>query len=102
MLCALLLVKTMDQFMTNKLKVGVLGGGSFGTAIANIIACNNHQTYLWMRSSEQAAECQRERQNARYLPGYFLSDQLNITSDMHAAVSGADLLFVSIPSHSFR
>jgi hypothetical protein len=43
--------------MSERLKVAVLGGGSFGTAIANIIACNNHQTYLWMRSEEQAAQC---------------------------------------------
>jgi len=88
--------------MSKRLKVAVLGGGSFGTAIANIISCNNHQTYLWMRSSEQAEVCQAARQNARYLPGYMLHEQLNITSDLALAVTDADLVFVSIPSHSFR
>lgn len=88
--------------MSKKLKVAVLGGGSFGTAIANIIACNNHQTFLWMRSAEHASACQLARQNARYLPGYMLHEQLMITSDLGQAVTDADLVFVSIPSHSFR
>lgn len=88
--------------MSKRLKVAVLGGGSFGTAIANIIACNEHQTFLWMRSAEQAAICQAERQNARYLPGYMLHEQLIITADLDQAVTGADLVFVSIPSNSFR
>lgn len=88
--------------MSRRLKVAVLGGGSFGTAIANIISCNNHQTYLWMRSAEQAEECQSKRQNARYLPGYLLNEELIITADLELAIQGADLVFVSIPSHSFR
>lgn len=88
--------------MSKRLKVAVLGGGSFGTAIANIIACNDHQTYLWMRSVEQAAECQLGRENARYLPGYLLNNQLIITADLGLAIDQADLVFVSIPSHSFR
>lgn len=88
--------------MSKKLKVAVLGGGSFGTAIANIIACNHHNTFLWMRSAEQALQCSVERQNARYLPGYELHADLMITSELELAVSDADLVFVSIPSHSFR
>lgn len=88
--------------MSKRLRVAVLGGGSFGTAIANIIACNSHQTSLWMRSAEQAEKCQFERQNARYLPGFSLNEGLLITADLASAVAGADLVFVSIPSHSFR
>lgn len=88
--------------MNKNLKVAVLGGGSFGTAIANIIACNHHNTFLWMRSAEQALQCSVERQNARYLPGYELHADLMITSELELAVSDADLVFVSIPSHSFR
>lgn len=88
--------------MNEKLRVAVLGGGSFGTAIANIIACNQHPTSLWMRSAEQAAEYEGARENTRYLPGYRLNDNLVITADLEAAVSVSDLVFVSIPSHSFR
>lgn len=88
--------------MGKVLKVAVLGGGSFGTAIANIISCNHHHTYLWMRSEEQARECQTARQNARYLPGYVLHEDLVITADLALAIRDSDLVFVSIPSHSFR
>lgn len=88
--------------MSKVLRVAVLGGGSFGTAIANIIACNGHQVYLWMRSPEQAAAFQSAGENTRYLPGYKLNPALTITADMSLAVSGCQLVFVSIPSHSFR
>lgn len=88
--------------MSKVLKVAVLGGGSFGTAIANIISCNNHQVYLWMRSETTALECQKARQNAGYLPGYSLHPGLTITSDLNAAIENSDLIFVSIPSYAFR
>jgi glycerol-3-phosphate dehydrogenase (NAD(P)+) len=88
--------------MTSHLTVAVLGGGSFGTAIANIIALNHHKTYLWMRSPERAAAYTQARENIDYLPGYRLADNLLITADLALAVSASDLVFVSIPSHSFR
>lgn len=88
--------------MTTQLTVAVLGGGSFGTAIANIIACNNQRVFQWMRSQEQVAGIQRERENSRYLPGYRLHDNLQATADLGEAVRDASLVFVSIPSHSFR
>ncbi len=88
--------------MAVRLTVTVLGGGSFGTAIANIVAQNSYKVFLWMRSAERAAECERERENIHYLPGYALVDGLRITSDLSEAVSQSDLVFVSIPSHSFR
>lgn len=88
--------------MSKKLTVAVLGGGSFGTAIANIIACNNHSTYLWMRSAELVSECQIKHENTRYLPGYSLTPELMFTADLQQAIANTDLIFVSIPSHSFR
>ncbi|UTF61007.1 NAD(P)H-dependent glycerol-3-phosphate dehydrogenase [Gilvimarinus sp. DA14] len=88
--------------MSETLQVAVLGGGSFGTAIANIIAVNGHTTYLWMRDAHNAAACASERENSKYLPGYPLCGALHITSELNLAVAQADLVFVSIPSHSFR
>ncbi|MCV6615352.1 MAG: glycerol-3-phosphate dehydrogenase, partial [Cellvibrionaceae bacterium] len=49
--------------MTQHHQVAVLGGGSFGTAIANIAASNGHATYQWMRNQTQAETVQREREN---------------------------------------
>lgn len=88
--------------MMNKLTVAVLGGGSFGTAIANIIANNGHKTFLWMRDEGVAETCEQERENRRYLPGVPLTLGLKVTADLAQAVSASDLIFVSIPSHSFR
>ncbi|BFM16705.1 NAD(P)H-dependent glycerol-3-phosphate dehydrogenase [Maricurvus nonylphenolicus] len=88
--------------MTDQLTIAVLGGGSFGTAIANIIAVNGHKTYLWMRDAERAARCQDIRENPEYLPGYKLNDNLIATADLQAAVESSDVVFISVPSKSFR
>ncbi len=88
--------------MNKILKAAVLGGGSFGTAIANIIASNGHPAYLWMRDPAQADQAQRQRENDNYLPGHQLVPELLVTSDLALALDDADLVFVSIPTHSFR
>lgn len=82
--------------------VTVLGGGSFGTAISNIIAGNGHATFLWMRDVERAAKCQIERENPEYLPGYHLHDNLTVTADLPMAVQQSDMVVMSVPSESFR
>lgn len=83
-------------------KVAVLGGGSFGTVIANIIAENGCQVYFWMRSESLAQQVNRDRENAQYLPGYRLHDRVTATNDMATAVADAEVIFVAVPSHSFR
>lgn len=88
--------------MNQAIKVAVLGGGSFGTAIANILATNGHSTTLWMRSVEQAEICREEKQNQRYLPGYQLDPRLKISSDLVQSTKEASLIFISVPSNSFR
>ena len=88
--------------MAEKDTLAVLGGGSFGTAIANIMAGNGYKTYLWMRDTEAAERAQRDRENHHYLPGHNLVTSLEVCSDLERAVKHSQLVFVSIPSHSFR
>ncbi len=88
--------------MNNKTKIAVLGGGSFGTAIANMISGNGHLVSLWMRNEEKALRCRETHENSQYLPGYRLVDSLDITSHLADALAGAELVFFSIPSKSFR
>lgn len=90
------------QPVSDKIKVAVLGGGSFGTAIANISATNGNPTWLWMRDGERASLCQRERENRHYIPGYRFADALTATADLVTAVGDADIVFVSVPSSGFR
>ena len=85
-----------------KHKVAVLGGGSFGTVVANMMAANNHDVTLWMRSKAGAqiiADC---GENTRYLPGYRLHADLAISTDLKQAVSGCDTVFFAVPSSAFR
>lgn len=83
-------------------KVAVLGGGSFGTVIANLAASNGYATTLWLRDPRQLADMRETGENTRYLPGFPLSPDLQFSDDLQAAVGGADLIFVSIPSKAFR
>lgn len=83
-------------------KITVLGGGSFGTAIANMIASNGHPVTLWMRDAENARHCMNTRENTPYLPGYTLDPRLQVSADLEAALEGASVVFFSIPSKSFR
>ncbi|MGI1677309.1 MAG: NAD(P)H-dependent glycerol-3-phosphate dehydrogenase [Cellvibrionaceae bacterium] len=88
--------------MTKINTIAVLGGGSFGTAIANIIATNDFKTYLWMRDIGRAAEAQEKRENSEYLPGYKFNHNLMVTSNFNEAVGKSDIIFISVPSTSFR
>ncbi|MGH1440489.1 MAG: NAD(P)H-dependent glycerol-3-phosphate dehydrogenase [Cellvibrionaceae bacterium] len=88
--------------MTAEVSVTVLGGGSFGTAISNVIATNGYPTHLWMRDEERASRVQQTRINDAYLPDYELSDGLSVTSDLGVALANSQLVFVSVPSASFR
>jgi glycerol-3-phosphate dehydrogenase (NAD(P)+) len=82
--------------------VAVLGGGSFGTAIANIMAENNHDVRLWLRNEARAAEINTQHMNSKYLPDYVLSHNLKASTDLVSCVSDCDIVFVSVPSKSSR
>ncbi|WP_207063134.1 NAD(P)H-dependent glycerol-3-phosphate dehydrogenase [Motiliproteus sp. SC1-56] len=87
--------------MSDSLQISVLGGGSFGTALANIAAGNGHRVYQWMRNPQQAEEMALSRENRRYLPGTELHGNLHPVTDFESLAS-ADVIFVSIPSKHFR
>ena len=81
--------------------VAVIGGGSFGTAMAKILADNGFQTRLWVRDPETAAVINDSRENPRYLPGAELPDEVEATESLEVALSGAGMIFVAIPSKAF-
>ena len=83
-------------------RVAVLGGGSFGTVIANIIAANGHKVRLWMRNSQRADQINRSHENPEYLPGFRLHENLTATCVLEESLEGIDILFVAVPSKSFR
>lgn len=84
------------------MQAAVIGGGSFGTAIASIIATNGLVTRQWMRNQQVADSINNQHENPQYLPGVTLHSGLVATTDLEYAISGAQLIFVSVPSKSFR
>lgn len=82
--------------------VSVVGAGNFGTVIANIVASDGAETYLYVRDEQQLHEMQATRENNRYLPGHRLANSVIPTSDLSQAVEESHLIFVTVPSASFR
>tara|TARA_B100001250_G_scaffold407095_3_gene427295 strand:+ start:1045 stop:2070 length:1026 start_codon:yes stop_codon:yes gene_type:complete len=83
-------------------RAAVIGGGSFGTVVANILADNKVQTIQWMRNEEVAEAINTEHTNPDYLPGVRLNPDLTATTDLISAIKGAQVIFVSIPSKFVR
>jgi glycerol-3-phosphate dehydrogenase (NAD(P)+) len=83
------------------LKIAVLGGGSWGTTMASLVA-PRHETVLWARDPEVARSIDTEHENPAYLPGFELPPSLAATDDLATAVCQADLLVVGVPSSGFR
>jgi glycerol-3-phosphate dehydrogenase (NAD(P)+) len=81
--------------------VAVLGAGSWGTALASLIARHGHPTTLWGRDADVVAAIDARGENPRYLPGIALGDGLRATTDLAQALSGCDLVLVVVPSHAF-
>lgn len=88
--------------MSKQYRVAVLGGGSFGTAIANIMADNGHQVCLWLRNHERAEEINTHHLNSDYLPEFPLNEHLRASTNLSAAVTGCDIVFMAVPSSSSR
>lgn len=83
-------------------KIAVLGGGSFGTVIANITAENGHNVSLWLRDETKAQAINNSRENKAYLPNYKLSENLTASTSLSQVLEHAELVFVAIPSQNFR
>ena len=84
-----------------RLKVGLLGGGSWGTTVASVVSRNAPIT-LWARDAETVEGINTDRENRKYLPGIKLPSALRATQNLAAVVATADVLVMGVPSHSFR
>jgi len=82
--------------------IAVLGAGSWGTALAVLIAHNGYRTFLWGHDAARQARLVHERENARYLPGVRFPDNLIIREDLNETVEEASHLLLVVPSHAFR
>ena len=82
--------------------VAVLGGGSWGTALAVHLGRVGHDIRLWVRDPALAADIAARRANAVYLPDVSLPDAVEVTAALDCAVARADLVVCAVPSHGTR
>lgn len=82
--------------------IAVLGAGSWGTALAVLIARNGYPARLWGHDPARMAGLAHERENVRYLPGVRFPDNLSVHEDLSAVCAAAAHLLVVVPSHAFR
>ncbi|MDO7905088.1 NAD(P)H-dependent glycerol-3-phosphate dehydrogenase [Paenibacillus sp. JX-17] len=83
-------------------KVAVLVAGSWGTALASVLAYNGLNVVMWTRKEEQAAEINERHTNGQYLPGTVLAPNLTATTQLGQAVDGAKAVIIVAPSSAAR
>lgn len=82
--------------------IAVLGAGSWGTALALLLARNSNTTRLWARDPVLVDQMQQQSVNAKYLPGVSFPENLEIFSDVELALEGVQDVLIVVPSHAFR
>ncbi|MDK8194319.1 NAD(P)H-dependent glycerol-3-phosphate dehydrogenase [Paenibacillus sp. UMB7766-LJ446] len=83
-------------------KVAVLVAGSWGTALASVLAANQLDVIMWTRGEGQATEINTKHTNQRFLPDAELSPRIQATTDMAKAVEGASAVLIVAPSSAMR
>jgi len=84
-----------------RIRAAILGGGSWGTTVASLVARNVPAT-LWARSAETVNDINTNHANERYLPGARLTQGLRATTSIEEAVRGADVVIMGVPSQAMR
>ena len=83
-------------------RIGVIGGGSFGTAMACVLRRARHEVRLWAREPEVVASINEQRVNALFLAGVNLDPGIEATGHLADAVRGSDFLLMAVPAQHVR
>ncbi len=83
-------------------KASVLVAGSWGTALASVIADNDFDVTLWSRNEDQVREINERRKNSKFLPDVTLSERIRATTSIEEAVAGANIVVLAAPTHGIR
>lgn len=84
------------------MKIAVLGSGSWGTALAVLLAAKGNDIFIWNKSAEKAKILNSQRENREYLPNVTLKENIRFTSEMKDCILGAELIVMAVPSHAVR
>ncbi len=86
----------------NDVNIGVVGAGSWGTALANLLGLKGFKVDLWVFENEVKEQIEAFRENKVFLPGFSLSTNLFPSNDIAGVVSEKDLVLIVVPSHVMR
>jgi glycerol-3-phosphate dehydrogenase (NAD(P)+) len=84
------------------MKIGIIGSGSWGTTLADLLANNGHEVQIWAYEPEVVESINRDHINTEYLADSRLAEGVTAQSDLGEAAQGADLLVSAAPSHVVR
>ncbi len=86
----------------NKVKISIIGAGSWGTTLANLLSQKGHDALLYVYEPDQYELMKEERENRKYLPGVSLDRELRYTNDLDEAYEYANYIVMAVPSHVTR
>ena len=83
-------------------KIGIIGSGSWGTAISTVLANNGHSVTIWSYKKEEYDMLKKYREHKSYLPGVKLSENIDFTCEIEKAVKEKDIIVIAVPSFAVR
>ncbi len=86
----------------NKATMAVIGAGSWGTALALLLARKGMTVKLWAHRQDHVEELQANRENRAYLPGFTLPENITVSSELAQVLPGAATVLMVVPSHGYR
>lgn len=92
----------MISLSNKKEKIAVIGAGSWGTALALVLADNGHEVRLWGHKQEQIDEINSRHTNVKYLPNLNLPDSIIGISSLSAALENIETMILAVPTKAIR
>lgn len=83
-------------------RVTVIGSGSWGTALAVMLAEHGHEVIIWSRRQDAVDELLNQRTNEKYLPGIKIPEKIGATADREKAAANAEIIILAVPSRAVR
>ncbi len=80
------------------MKVGIFGCGAYGLALCSVLSNNNCEICMWTKFEEEKNQLEKTRENNKLLPGFYLKEEVNITTSIEETIQDKDLLVLAIPA----
>ncbi len=82
--------------------IGIIGGGSWGTALSILLSKKGYEIDLWVRNKERCKNINISRESIKYLPGVVIPESVVVTNDIIKTVKNKDIVVMAVPSHAVR